>query len=138
MLLHWLCQVCPCFSPDLEFASWLPSGIVRSMIETLTCEQRIRTLTSLTTTKRLLEFNEYEYRCCELRRCPILDLSSPTPQVRPSTPSLWQMHIVAATLSGIRQTQASAMDRQCGKPRPTNGKERAISRAAPLNKQGAE
>lgn len=42
-------------------------GIVRSMIETLTCEQRIRTLTSLTANKRLVEFKEYEYRCCELR-----------------------------------------------------------------------
>ncbi|KAL7654182.1 hypothetical protein ACMYSQ_008847 [Aspergillus niger] len=68
----------------------------------------------------------------------MLDLSSPAPQVRPSTPDLWQMYIFAATLSRIQQRQTSAMDRQCGKPRQINGQEGATSRATSPTQQGAE
>ena len=126
-------------SPDVEICILAsPLGIARSMTKAHTYVQRTRTLTFLTTTKGVLAFNEYVYRYYKLCRCPMLELSSPTPQVRPSTPYLWQMHIFAATLSGIQQRQAFAMDRQCGKPRQINGQKGALSRATSLNKQGAE
>lgn len=90
----------------------------------------------LTTTNRLMQFNEPQYRS-ELFRCPMLDLSSATPQVRPSAPHLRQMRGFAATLSGIQQRQAFAMDRQCSEPREINGQEGPTSRAIP-NQQGPE